>query len=94
MLQEPKTSGRIAEFLTTGPIVRHSHDLPLLFNVMVGENRDKLKPVPKLKQIRIMYMEDDGGSPFATPVSNDLKVAMRQTITFFEKKYGVKAQVN
>jgi len=43
--------------------------------------------------MRIMYMEDDGGSPLATPVSSELKLAMKQTIKFLEKKHGVKAQV-
>jgi len=90
--QEPKTTGVIADFLTTGPIARHPRDLPLLFNVMVGGNRDKLKPVTELKSLRILYMEDDGGSPCATPVSSELKLVMNQTIQFLEKTHGVKAQ--
>jgi hypothetical protein len=67
--------------------------MSLLFDVMVGGNRDKLKPVPDLRQIRILFMEDDGGSPLATPICDELKIAMRRTMKHFETKFGVKPQV-
>jgi fatty acid amide hydrolase 2 len=90
--QVPETTGRLAEFLTTGPIVRHAEDMRLIFDVLLGENVTKINKVPDLKTIRIFYMEDDGGSPFATPIHQELKDGMKKTLKHLEHKFGVKPQ--
>jgi hypothetical protein len=37
-------------------------------------------------------MEDDGGSPLATPIHNELKMAMHRVLKHYEHKFGIKAQ--
>ncbi|ODM98661.1 Fatty-acid amide hydrolase 2 [Orchesella cincta] len=90
--QQPEVKGRLAEFLTTGPMVRHAKDLRLIFDVLIGENVQKMNKIPEKNQLRILFMEDDGGSPLASPVDPEMKDALRKAIQHLEKTYGVKAQ--
>lgn len=83
----------MAEFLTTGPMVRHAKDLRLIFDILIGENVQKINKVPEKSQIRVLFMEDDGGSPLASPVDPEMKDALRRAVQHLEKAYGVKAQV-
>ncbi|CAG7815292.1 unnamed protein product [Allacma fusca] len=90
--QVPVTRGRLAEFLTTGPVARHAHDLRFLYDIMLGEKVNKMKPVPDLSRVRLFYMEDDGGNPITTPISRDMKAVMKKSLQYLEKKYGLKPQ--
>jgi len=90
--QQPEVKGRLAEFLTTGPMVRHAKDLRLIFDLLIGENVQKINKVPEKNQIRILFMEDDGGSPLASPVDPEMKDALRKAVQHLEKTFGVKAQ--
>jgi len=90
--QEPKLEGRLEEFLTTGPIVRHPEDLSLLFDIMVADKKDKLVPVPDMRKLKIFYMEDDGGFPWSSPVDKEIKNAMHKALKYFEIKYGIVPQ--
>lgn len=91
--QVPEVFGRLSELLTTGPIVRHAKDLRFLFDLMLGQNVEKINKVPDLKQIRVLYMVHDGGSPLATRVEVEMKDCVRKTVQHLERKYGVKPQV-
>jgi hypothetical protein len=75
-------------------MVRHAQDLRLLLDVMLGENVQKISKVPELKQIRVLYMVHDGGSPLASRVDNEMKDCVRKVVQHLERKYGVKPQVS
>ncbi|ODM88194.1 Fatty-acid amide hydrolase 2 [Orchesella cincta] len=84
----------IEELLTTGPMARHANDLRLIFDVLIGESVHKMNKIPEKAQLRILFMEDDGGSPLASPVDPEMKDALRKAVQHLEQTYGVKAQVS
>ncbi|XP_021956293.1 fatty-acid amide hydrolase 2-B isoform X2 [Folsomia candida] len=90
--QVPETFGRLAELLTTGPMVRHARDMRLLLDVMLGDNIKKINKVPEMKQMRVLYMVHDGGSPLASPVNDEMQDCVRRCVQHLEYKYGVKPQ--
>ncbi|ODM88193.1 Fatty-acid amide hydrolase 2 [Orchesella cincta] len=92
--QQPDVKGRLIELLTTGPMARHAKDLRLIFGVLIGERVHKMNKIPKKAQLRILFMEDDGGSPLASPVDPEMKDALRKAVQHLEQTYGVKAQVS
>jgi hypothetical protein len=75
-------------------MVRHSKDLKLILDILLGENVKRINKIPKDKPLRILYMENDGGSPLATPMDPELVECVRKTVQHLEKKFGVKAQVS
>ncbi|ODM86874.1 Fatty-acid amide hydrolase 2, partial [Orchesella cincta] len=92
--QQPDVKGRLIELLTTGPMARHAKDLRLIFDVLIGESVHKMNKIPEKAQLRILFMEDDGGSPLASPVDPEMKDALRKAVQHLEQTYGVKAQVS
>lgn len=94
MPQVPETHGRLAELLTTGPMVRHAQDLRLIIDLMLGENVKKINKVPEMKQMRVLYMVDDGGSPLASRINSEMQDCVLKSVKHLERKFGVKPQVN
>lgn len=45
-----------------------------------------------MKKINLFYAEDDGGSFMVSPVDPDIKMSLRNVVTYLEKAHGVKAQ--
>ncbi|ODM87466.1 Fatty-acid amide hydrolase 2 [Orchesella cincta] len=90
--QQPEVKGRLVELLTTGPMARHANDLRLIFDVLIGESVHKMNKIPEKVQLRILFMEDDGGSPLASPVDPEMKDVLRKAVQHLEQTYGVKAQ--
>jgi len=73
--------------------VRHPADMRMLFDLLVGENIKHVNVAPETSRVRFYYMEDDGGSPLASPIDPEMKNAMKKAIQFLERKYGIKSQV-
>lgn len=74
-------------------MVRHARDMRLLLDVMLGDNIKKINKVPEMKQMRVLYMVHDGGSPLASPVNDEMQDCVRRCVQHLEYKYGVKPQV-
>jgi len=68
--------------------------LRLLLDIMLGENAKRINKVPSDRPIRILFQENDGGSPLASPVHPEIVHCVRKTVHHLERKFGVKAQVN
>jgi len=45
-----------------------------------------------IHDIKVYYMEDDGGSPLTNGVSRDIKAAMRKVIQYLESVHGITGQ--
>ncbi len=78
ILQIPKAVGLVNTFLVTGPLCRYASDLRPMFEVLLLDNIRtsnvlRLDVKVDLKRVKLYYMEDDGGSPFASPVHKELK---------------------
>ncbi len=93
LIQVPETFDRLAELLTTGPMVRHARDLRLLLDIMLGDNVKKVNKVPDMKQVRVLYMLHDGGSPLASHINNEMQDCIKKSVQHLERKFGVKPQV-
>jgi len=45
-----------------------------------------------ISDIKVYYMEDDGGSPLTNGVSRDIKAAVRKVIQYLESTHGIQGQ--
>jgi hypothetical protein len=45
-----------------------------------------------IRNMKVYYMEDDGGSPLTNGVSRDIKAAMRKVIQYLESAHGITGQ--
>jgi hypothetical protein len=45
-----------------------------------------------IRNIKVYYMEDDGGSPLTNGVSRDIKAAIRKVIQYLESAHGITGQ--
>uniref|UniRef100_A0A2P2IBG7 Fatty-acid amide hydrolase 2-like n=1 Tax=Hirondellea gigas TaxID=1518452 RepID=A0A2P2IBG7_9CRUS len=91
--QEPQALGELQKMLATGPMARHAADLRPALKVMAAGNAALLKIDTKvnMKQVRFMYVEDDGGSCYTTPMCGELKASMRAVVSHLQLAYGVTA---
>lgn len=91
--QLPNTGHLFDRFLSTGPICRYATDLLPMFKILAENNVSELKLDRKIdiNKIKIYYM-DEGGHPFCTPVTSEMKEAQRKVINYFEENYGIKSQ--
>ncbi|KAM4696859.1 fatty-acid amide hydrolase 2-like isoform 4-T4 [Rhinophrynus dorsalis] len=92
--QFPDAHGRRSEFLCTGPMCRYATDLITVLKVMAGEatSRLSLDQDVSLTSLRFFSMENDGGSPFISPVDKELVEAQRRVVKHLEKELGVSVQ--
>ncbi|XP_054747666.1 fatty-acid amide hydrolase 2-B-like isoform X2 [Anastrepha obliqua] len=89
---------RFAQYLTAGPITRFAKDLPILLQVMAGDDSNKLKfhePV-KLKDIKIYYAYGFSGCEalMHLPTAFDIQLAITRAVKCFEKGGLTTKQVN
>lgn len=81
------------QLLAIGPMCRYAQDIALTLKILANENADLLKLDQKvdISQIKIYYMEDDGGQYLISPVDPEIKDAMRRILNHFEKAHKIKA---
>ncbi|XP_012235122.1 fatty-acid amide hydrolase 2 isoform X2 [Linepithema humile] len=81
------------QLLAIGPMCRYAQDLTLTLKILADKNADLLKLDQKvdISQIKIFYMEDDGGQYLISPVDPEIKDAMRRIVNYFEKAHKIKA---
>ncbi|KAG8196354.1 hypothetical protein JTE90_009573 [Oedothorax gibbosus] len=92
--QYPVVKEAVRMMIGTGPMCRYAVDLLPMMKVLSGNKRDMLKldePV-NIKKVRVFYMEDDGGYPFRTPVSREIKKALRKAVGHFDTVCEIKPQ--
>ncbi|XP_067616541.1 fatty-acid amide hydrolase 2-B-like isoform X2 [Eurosta solidaginis] len=80
---------RLVNYLTTGPITRFAKDLPILLQVMAGDNYKKLKfhePIA-VKDIKVYYAYGFSGFAKLThqPTDLDIQLAITKAVKCFEK---------
>lgn len=82
------------QLLAIGPMCRYAQDLTLTLKIIANKNADLLKLDKKvdISQIKIYYMEDDGGQYLISPVDPEIKDAMRRIVNYFEKAHKIKAK--
>ncbi|XP_070156051.1 fatty-acid amide hydrolase 2 [Polyergus mexicanus] len=81
------------QLLAIGPMCRYAQDITLILKILADKNADLLKLNQKvdISQIKIYYMEDDGGQYLISPVDPEIKDAMRRILNYFEKAHKIKA---
>ncbi|MCL4134447.1 UNVERIFIED_CONTAM: hypothetical protein GTU68_002197, partial [Idotea baltica] len=89
--EEPEAVGALQSYLVTGPMCRFTVDLIPMYKVLAASNVHLLSLDKKvnLKEIKIYYMEDDGGNPALTPVDRELKVAQHKVLDHFKQAYKI-----
>lgn len=90
----PTPEGDLRKLNTVGPMCRYAADLMPMFKVLsrgTGVNLTLDRPV-SLKNLKIFYMDDDGGAPYTSKVHPELKAAIRKVVIHFEKAHGIEAQ--
>ncbi|XP_076371380.1 fatty-acid amide hydrolase 2-like isoform X2 [Tachypleus tridentatus] len=88
----PPAHESICSYLTTGPMCRYASDLKPLLKVLAGNNASKLHLDKKvnLSQLKIYYMDNDGGNPHITKVHPEVLGAQKKVLVHFEKNFGIK----
>lgn len=83
-----------SRFFTIGPMSRYAEDLAPMVKVLANKNSDKLRldEEVNIRDMKVYYMEDDGGSSLTNGVSRDIKVAMRKVIQYLESAHGIIGQ--
>lgn len=81
------------QLLAIGPMCRYAQDITLTLKILANKNVDLLKLDQKvdISQIKIYYMEDDGGQYLISPVDPEIKDAIRRILKYFEKAHKIKA---
>ena len=93
--QLPPAWGRHDVYLCTGPMCRSAEDLAPLLSVLTGPegaSRLRLGEPVRPAGLRVLYAEDDGGSPLVSPVHPELRTAMRNLLAGFRREFGVSAE--
>ncbi|XP_061387270.1 fatty-acid amide hydrolase 2-A-like [Musca vetustissima] len=79
-------------FLQMGPITRFAKDLPLLLQIMAGENAAKLKLTENVDFSKLkIYYSYSMGSMLHVPVDFEIKLAITMAVKCFEKG-GIKTE--
>jgi len=83
-----------SRFFTIGPMSRYAEDLAPMLKVLANKNVDELRLDEEIniRDIKVYYMEDDGGSPITNGVSRDIKAAVRKAVQYLESAHGITGQ--
>ncbi|KAB7495295.1 Fatty-acid amide hydrolase 2 [Armadillidium nasatum] len=89
--EEPEAVGALQNYLVTGPMCRFACDLIPVYKVLASSNVHMLTLDKKvnLKDIKIYYMENDGGNPALSPVERELKLAQQKVLDHFKRAYKI-----
>ncbi|KAF2354022.1 Amidase signature domain [Trinorchestia longiramus] len=92
--QVPMATGNLLKMLSTGPMCKHAADLRPMLRVLAANNAPLLDIDTKvrLQDMRVFYIEDDGGSCFTTPVQGELRAAMRAVVSHLHLGHKVTAK--
>jgi fatty acid amide hydrolase 2 len=87
----PVASKTHETYLGTGPMCKFATDLLPMMKVLARTNL-KLDEKVNLRNIRVYYMEDDGGNPLISPVDIEIKQGMRKVLDYLAQAHGLKSQ--
>ncbi|KAF8778775.1 Fatty-acid amide hydrolase 2 like protein [Argiope bruennichi] len=82
--QFPPALEEISPYVVVGPMTRYATDLKLMLSAFIGKDATeelKLFSPVDIRSIKVYYMLDDGGSPGSTPVSPELKDAIKRVVS-------------
>ncbi|GFR24820.1 fatty-acid amide hydrolase 2 [Trichonephila clavata] len=87
---KPEKEDRTKDFVSTGPMCRYVQDLPLLLNVLSGnDKRLHLDKKVNFKNVKVYYLEELPGLLHAAVP--DVKKSIKTAVKHFEETYGIKA---
>ncbi|CAB3239586.1 unnamed protein product [Arctia plantaginis] len=78
------------KFLTVGPMTRRADDLPLLMDIMAGDNKSLLRldqPVD-MKKVKVLYMHEATDSIALLRVDKCINDAIKSAVKYLEKECG------
>ncbi|RXG61853.1 Fatty-acid amide hydrolase 2 [Armadillidium vulgare] len=88
---EPNLIGLHNSLSVTGPLCKYVDDLYLMYKVLAGKNLHVLSLDKKvdLKDIKIYYMENDGGNPILSRVNPEITFAQWKVLKHFEDEFKI-----
>ncbi|PVD28222.1 hypothetical protein C0Q70_10809 [Pomacea canaliculata] len=88
--QHPPATGGQIELLSTGPICRYAEDLPLALRIMAGPtaNKIRLDTEVDLSKLRVLSMDDDGGSLLSSNVDQSIQQALQKAAKHLGQECG------
>ncbi|XP_035221698.1 fatty-acid amide hydrolase 2-like [Stegodyphus dumicola] len=92
--QYPTAAPPLQTFLMTGPMCRYASDLLPMLKILAVDHASKLKLDEKVhfENIKLYYMENDGGNPLISSVNPEITKAQKKVIDYFAVNYGVFVQ--
>ncbi|XP_042911833.1 fatty-acid amide hydrolase 2-like isoform X2 [Parasteatoda tepidariorum] len=87
----PTPAPSLQTFLMTGPMCRYASDLLPMTKVLAGNNSSKLKLDEKVnfREMKIYYMENEGGNPLVSAVNPEIINAQKKVMEYFRDTYGI-----
>ncbi|XP_054723061.1 LOW QUALITY PROTEIN: fatty-acid amide hydrolase 2-like [Uloborus diversus] len=78
----------------TGPMCRYASDLMPVLKILAVDHAKKLKLNEKVdfRDLKIYYMENDGGNPLISAVNPEITRAQMKVLDYFYETYGVKPE--
>ncbi|UYV83255.1 FAAH2, partial [Cordylochernes scorpioides] len=93
--QFPEPTGQLEHYLTAGPMCRYAEDLELVLRCLAGSQWSAklgLDLPVSLADLKVFYMEGDGGNPCVSPLHPDVRSGLLKVLKYFEVKVGVRPE--
>lgn len=73
-----------------GPLCRYAEDLPLMLQIMAGNNAAQLNlnETVDVSKLRIYHMDEAGKSLAFLPVDDEIKVAIKNAVSYLKKEHN------
>ena len=93
----PETTDKLDPFVAFGPLTRYAGDLKLCLTSMAKSqeaiNRLRLDEPVSLKDVKLFWMESEGGNPLFTPVQPEILNRLREVVDFLRKGFDIPAEL-
>ncbi|KAG8175646.1 hypothetical protein JTE90_006844 [Oedothorax gibbosus] len=90
--QYPTAAPALQSFLIAGPMCRYASDLLPMMRVLASDHhrqRLKMDEQVNLKDLKIYYMENEGGNPLISAVDPEILNAQQKVLKHFSTEYGL-----
>ncbi|GFX47874.1 fatty-acid amide hydrolase 2 [Trichonephila clavipes] len=87
--QYPTAAPSLQTFLMTGPMCRYASDLLPMMKVLNESIHLKLEEKVNLQDLKIYYMDNDGGNPMVSTVHPEVYKTISKVLHYFKDTYGI-----
>ncbi|KAF8777054.1 Fatty-acid amide hydrolase 2 like protein [Argiope bruennichi] len=87
--QYPPAGPSLQKYLIAGPMCRYASDLLPMMKVLSDQKFLKLDSKVNFSDLKIFFMENEGGNPFVSAVHPEILEAQSRLMQYFKETYGI-----